>query len=34
MYFGGVQGALGHPNQGLTAAADPRRSGAVALGEN
>ncbi|MEM7761809.1 MAG: gamma-glutamyltransferase [Cyanobacteria bacterium P01_A01_bin.40] len=34
MYFGGVQAALGHPTAGLTAAADPRRIGGVAWGEN
>ena len=34
MYFGGVQAALGHPRNGLTAAADPRRTGAIAWGEN
>ena len=32
MYFGGVQAALYHPGDGLTAAADPRRKGAVAIG--
>ena len=34
MYFGGVQAALYHPKNGLSAAADPRRNGAVAWGEN
>ena len=34
MYFGGVQAALDHPRAGLTAAADPRRTGAIAWGEN
>jgi gamma-glutamyltranspeptidase / glutathione hydrolase len=34
MYFGGVQAALGSPTAGLTAAADPRRTGAIAWGEN
>ena len=34
MYFGGVQAALYHPTDGLTAAADPRRTGGVAWGEN
>lgn len=34
MYFGGVQGALRNPRTGLTAAADPRRTGAIAWGEN
>ncbi len=34
MYFGGVQAALGHPTDGLTAAADPRRTGGIAWGEN
>ena len=34
MYFGGVQAALGHPTEGLTAAADPRRTGGIAWGEN
>ncbi len=32
MYFGGVQAALWQPHQGLTAAADARRAGAVAQG--
>ena len=32
MYFGGVQAALWEPNRGLSAAADPRRAGAVAEG--
>jgi gamma-glutamyltranspeptidase/glutathione hydrolase len=34
MYFGGVQAALSHPTNGLTAAADPRRAGGIAWGEN
>ena len=34
MYFGGVQAAMGHPTDGLTAAADPRRTGGIAWGEN
>ncbi|MGF1539014.1 MAG: gamma-glutamyltransferase [Pleurocapsa sp.] len=34
MYFGGVQAALWSPTTGLTAAADPRRTGAIAWGEN
>ncbi|MBE9046221.1 gamma-glutamyltransferase [Pleurocapsales cyanobacterium LEGE 10410] len=34
MYFGGVQAALYQPNDGLTAAADPRRTGGIAWGEN
>ncbi|GAB4535872.1 MAG: gamma-glutamyltransferase [Pleurocapsa sp.] len=34
MYFGGVQGALSHPVFGLTAAADPRRTGGIARGGN
>ncbi|VEP13391.1 Gamma-glutamyltransferase [Hyella patelloides LEGE 07179] len=34
MYFGGVQAAMAHPNEGLTAAADPRRIGGIAWGEN
>ena len=34
MYFGGVQAACGHPTNGLTAAADPRRTGGIAWGEN
>ena len=34
MYFGGVQAALYHPTEGLTAAADPRRTGAIAWGKN
>jgi gamma-glutamyltranspeptidase/glutathione hydrolase len=33
MYFGGVQAALWNPKQGLDAVADPRRTGAIALGE-
>ncbi len=33
MYFGGVQAALGHPTDGLTAAADPRRTGGIAWGD-
>ena len=32
MYFGGVQAALLHPTSGLTAAADPRRTSAIAYG--
>ncbi len=32
MYFGGVQAAYGHPSDGLTAAADPRRTGGIAWG--
>ena len=32
MYFGGVQAALWKPGEGLSAAADPRRSGATAVG--
>ncbi|WP_413175885.1 gamma-glutamyltransferase [Anabaena azotica] len=32
MYFGGVQATLWHPQQGLSAAADPRRTGGVASG--
>jgi gamma-glutamyltranspeptidase/glutathione hydrolase len=32
MYFGGVQGALNHPVDGLIAAADPRRTGGIARG--
>ena len=34
MYFGGVQAALYNPTTGLTAAADPRRTGGIAWGEN
>ena len=34
MYFGGVQAALYHPTEGLTAAADPRRTGGIAWGES
>ena len=34
MYFGGVQAAMAHPTAGLTAAADPRRAGGIAWGEN
>ena len=34
MYFGGVQAAYDHPSDGLTAAADPRRTGAIAWGTN
>jgi gamma-glutamyltranspeptidase/glutathione hydrolase len=34
MYFGGVQAAMAHPTQGLTAAADPRRTGGIAWGES
>ena len=34
MYFGGVQAALYHPTDGLIAAADPRRTGGIAWGEN
>ena len=34
MYFGGVQAAYSHPSNGLTAAADPRRTGGIALGGN
>ena len=34
MYFGGVQAALYHPTEGLVAAADPRRTGGIAWGEN
>lgn len=34
MYFGGVQAALYHPTDGLFAAADPRRTGGIAWGEN
>ena len=34
MYFGGVQAAYGHPTNGLTAAADPRRTGGIAWGGN
>ena len=34
MYFGGVQAAMAHPIDGLTAAADPRRTGSIAWGEN
>ncbi len=34
MYFGGVQAACGHPTNGLTAAADPRRTGGIAWGGN
>ncbi len=34
MYFGGVQAAMAHPTDGLTAAADPRRTGGIARGEN
>lgn len=34
MYFGGVQAALYDPADGLTAAADPRRIGGIAWGEN
>ena len=34
MYFGGVQAALDHPTDGLIAAADPRRTGGIAWGEN
>jgi len=33
MYFGGVAAAAYEPDVGLTAAADPRRSGAVAISE-
>ncbi len=32
LYFGGVQAAYSHPSNGLTAAADPRRTGGIALG--
>lgn len=32
MYFGGVQAALWHPQYGLSAGADPRRTGGVAMG--
>lgn len=32
MYFGGIQAALWEPDAGLSAAADPRRAGAVAQG--
>jgi gamma-glutamyltranspeptidase/glutathione hydrolase len=32
MYFGGVQAALWHHEQGLLAAADPRRAGGIAYG--
>jgi gamma-glutamyltranspeptidase/glutathione hydrolase len=31
MYFGGVAAALWTPGQGLVAAGDPRRAGAVAV---
>ncbi|WP_036476746.1 gamma-glutamyltransferase [Myxosarcina sp. GI1] len=34
MYFGGVQAALWSSTNGLTAAADPRRTGGIAWGEN
>ena len=34
MYFGGVQAAMAHPIYGLTAAADPRRTGGIAWGEH
>jgi gamma-glutamyltranspeptidase/glutathione hydrolase len=34
MYFGGVQAALSHPTAGLTAAADPRRTGGIAWGQS
>ena len=34
MYFGGVQAALADPKSGLTAAADPRRTGGVARGKS
>lgn len=34
MYFGGVQATLWHPQYGLSAAADPRRTGGVARGGN
>ncbi|MGK7950868.1 MAG: gamma-glutamyltransferase [Xenococcaceae cyanobacterium] len=34
MYFGGVQAACWSPTNGLTAAADPRRTGGIAWGEN
>ena len=34
MYFGGVQAALFDPTNGLIAAADPRRAGSIAWGEN
>ena len=34
MYFGGVQAACGHPTHGLTAAADPRRTGGIAWSGN
>ena len=34
MYFGGVQAACYSPTKGLTAAADPRRAGGIARGEN
>lgn len=33
MYFGGVQAALSHPIDGLSAAADPRRTGGIAWAE-
>ena len=32
MYFGGVQGSLYHPINGLSADADPRRAGGIAYG--
>lgn len=32
MYFGGVQAAYAHPSDGLSAAADPRRTGGIAWG--
>ncbi len=34
MYFGGVQAAMAHSTDGLTAAADPRRTGGIAWGAN
>ena len=34
MYFGGVQAAMWSPTNGLIAAADPRRTGGIAWGEN
>lgn len=34
MYFGGVQAALWNPANGLSAAADPRRTGGIAWGKN
>ncbi|MGK7897026.1 MAG: gamma-glutamyltransferase [Xenococcus sp. (in: cyanobacteria)] len=34
MYFGGVQAAYSHSTNGLTAAADPRRTGGIAWGGN